>query len=53
MAKKPLNKKLSWKNLLKNGKNLPQNWLKMTGVLVSVDQMAHQGNITDIPEELP
>jgi hypothetical protein len=43
----------TWKNLLKNKKNLPQNWLKTTGVLVSINQMVHQGNILDIPEEPP
>ena len=38
----------TWAKLLKVGVkdeyNLPQNWLKKTGVLVGIDQMAPQGS---------
>ena len=33
----------TWKNVLKNEKDLPQNWLKTPGVLVGIDPMVHPG----------
>jgi len=43
----------TWRNMLKNEKNLPKNWLQMTGVLVGINPMVHQGGIPDIPKEPP
>ena len=40
----------TWKNVLKNEKDLPQNWLKTPGVLVG---MVQPDGMPDIPEEPP
>jgi hypothetical protein len=43
----------TWKGLLKDEKNLPNNWLKSPGVLVGIDQMEHRGGIPDNPDDPP
>ena len=43
----------TWKNTLKNEKDMPQNWLKTPGVLVGIDPIVHPGGMPDIPEEPP
>ena len=55
-GKKALKQKIvldTWKNVLKNEKDMPQNWLKTPGVLVGIDPMVHPGGMPDIPEEPP
>jgi len=43
----------TWKKMLKNEKNLPENWLKSPGVLVGIDQMEHRDGIPDNPDDPP
>ena len=55
-GKKAIKQKIvldTWTKLLKNERDLPKNWLKTTGVLVGINQMAHQAGIPDIPDEPP
>jgi hypothetical protein len=43
----------TWKKMLKNKKNLPENWLKSPRVLVGIDQMEHHDSIPDNPDDPP
>jgi hypothetical protein len=43
----------TWKKMLKNEKDLPENWLKSPRVLVGIDQMEHRDSILDNPDDLP
>jgi hypothetical protein len=43
----------TWNRLLKNEQTLAKNWHKPPGLLVGVDQMEHQDDIPDKPDDLP
>jgi len=43
----------TWRKLLKNENNLPENWLRSPRVLVGINQMEHLGSILDNPNDPP